>query len=116
MRQALRILALGGSGRGDAQGGELDNMTLLAKGHSSVCLCCQLYRRFFGMRGAPPFAVKHCLHFSICACHPCAGAMLIVRRERTPQNSPTRIHTRRDRMIPVQDPLTLTSVQGDGSK
>ena len=20
---------------------------------------------------------KHCLHFSICACHPCAGAMLI---------------------------------------
>ena len=20
---------------------------------------------------------NHCLHFSICACHPCAGAMLI---------------------------------------
>ena len=32
MRQALRLLALGGSGRGDAQGGELDNMTLLVLG------------------------------------------------------------------------------------
>jgi hypothetical protein len=21
--------------------------------------------------------IKNCLHFSICACHPCAGAMLI---------------------------------------
>ena len=27
---------------------------------------------------APPPSFNKCLHFSICACHPCAGAMLIL--------------------------------------
>ena len=32
---------------------------------------------FARLERAPAGGKKNCLHFSICACHPCAGAMLI---------------------------------------
>ena len=36
-----------------------------------------LYHNSFGLECARNGWQKNCLHFSICACHPCAGAMLI---------------------------------------
>ena len=43
------------------------------------------------------FAHYHCLHFSICACHPCAGAMLIFSvsfqvQRMIPEGNPIFVH------------------------
>jgi len=40
-----------------------------------TCLCSWAGCRHF--EKLTPHEAKNCIHFSICACHPCAGAMLI---------------------------------------
>ena len=42
-----------------------------------VCIYIHIYTHWL-MASAGRTILKHCLHFSICACHPCAGAISIL--------------------------------------
>ena len=51
-------------------------VAILAQGTSWAVAVTQAFCRAWSIPSSPTLQ-KKCLHFSICACHPCAGAMLI---------------------------------------
>ena len=66
----------------------------MALSQENPCRSSQL--REYQSQSPRRFASKLCLHFSMCACHPCAGAMLMFH-----------VSLQLSRMLPEGNPATI---------